>query len=63
LIKPKVDASDGEMHWKNNYAHVATNFQDIIDVGVKDIEGGINCFRPLKLGEYSKKNQGIRTHT
>jgi hypothetical protein len=46
-MKPKYDASDAELHMKNNFSHVACNFQDILDVGVKDVEGGINCFRPL----------------
>jgi hypothetical protein len=63
LLKPKVDASDGEMHFKNGFSHVATHFKDVIDVGVKDLEGSHNCFRPLQLGEFSKTNQGARVHT
>ena len=26
VLKPHVDASDAEMHLKNNFAHIAKNF-------------------------------------
>ncbi len=62
LIKPTVDASDGELHVRNNFNHIASNMEAFIEAAYKDSDFVRQVFRPRNLGLMSKNNFGMTVH-
>ena len=62
LIKPSVDASDGELHMRNNFNHIASNMEAFIQAAYKDSDFVKQVFRPRNFGLMSKNNFGVTAH-
>jgi hypothetical protein len=46
LIKPGIDASDKEMHMRNNFNHQSKNIVEFIQMAYRDQDHLANVFRP-----------------
>ncbi len=46
LIKPTVDASDKEMHLRNNFNHQSKNVSEFVQQAYKDSDKAKNVFKP-----------------
>jgi hypothetical protein len=58
VVKPQIDASDGEMHYKNRFSHMCTNLNEYMQTAYKDSDFARTVFRPKSLGAFSKTNLG-----
>ena len=58
LIKPQIDASDKEIHMRNQFGHTSKNLLAFIQQSYKRSDFDRQVFKPRRLGELTKNNQG-----
>lgn len=63
LIKPGIDASDKEMHYRNQFAHISTNMTNFMEAAFRDSDVLKTVFKPKRLGQLTKDNVGVHLNT
>ena len=58
LIKPTADASDKEIHARNQFGHTSKHLLAFIQQSYKRSDFDRGVFKPKRLGELSKDNTG-----
>ena len=57
LIKPVIDASDKELHLRNDMAYASKNLLRFIDANA-NVDYASDVYKPEKLGEMTRDNVG-----
>lgn len=61
MIKPTIDASDKELHYRNEFRHASKNLLQFIEADNRaDYVTKEKLFQPSQLGSYSKDNRGVK---
>ncbi len=60
MIKPGVDASNKELHFRNEFRYAGKNFDKFLSHGENHEKA--NGFKPIKLGKHSKVVSGLKVN-
>ena len=58
LVQPTADASDAQIHMRNNFATMGKNLADCAAQGMKESDVNTQVFRPKRFGQLSKNYHG-----